>query len=509
MFLAHTVTHPSSTVIDAAVDGETESSSPTALRTETEDAEGESLTWEQQIDLCWTDEAHTVTHLPEVVITPPEKATRAPKKVPGPRKKAMDRAEEALIAAQKIEDETLEEALAEADTIIGMIPFLEVPEIADARTVDDAKFRINNQRLLVTYAKSDLKKKALKEFFEGKSKKKNIPCKVKIARESHKDGTKHMHVLVDFGYRFQSTSFRIFDFEGRHPNIKPIAGLVHWVNALCYLGKEDKSNMPHPNIVAAAKAWNAKTPAEAFLSGACRRPADSMALFGLKPHVTSDIEVPEPNAHWFHSTLKPIMDGANHRNWHWFADFDGNTQKSWTCKFYFARYCSSECMDVLYLDLDCPMNDLCNLLSNEQANGWTGKVLMTDLPHSYCAESQFYTNLEKISNGFGTSSKYNGSKFLLRRNPIVIVFANWWPMLYDRYGEKTASTDRWKFYYIEQSLTAVCMNLSEVTAAREESDNSRRIAGAAKAIARKRVAEERADEVRIVPEIPQRARPRK
>jgi len=462
------------------------------------------------IEILRSSSTYTPTHLHSKSVKPVARPRAAPRDgaegdVGTKPKKTLN---EALMTEKEIEAHTIrqeaieradEEAFEQIADIVGNIPLLEVPELANTRNIDDNKFRLNNQRVLVTYAKSDLKKKALKEFFCSKSKKPNLPCKVKIARETHKDGTKHMHVLVDFGYRFQSTSHRIFDYDGRHPNIKPIQNPIHWVNALCYLGKEDKSCTPHPNVVAAAKAWNCKNEGEAFVSGACSRPSDSIALFSMKPSLASDVEVPAPTAPWFHETLLPLLENKNYRSWYWFCDFEGNTQKSWACKHLFSKYCSGEDLDVLYLDLDCSLDNLCNLLVDAQKEGWTGKALLTDLPYSYADEKQFYTNLEKISNGFGTTGKYKGGRFLLRNNPIVVVFANWWPMLYDKKGTKTASADRWKFYYIERSLSAVCMNLNEVTAARRTNDEERQVECVAKAIVNKRVAEEKADEIKPAP----------
>jgi len=409
-----------------------------------------------------------------------------------------DKEIESMVMRVDAIDRADEEEYDKITDIVGSIPLLETPELAGVRDVDDNKFRLNNQRVLVTYAKSNLKKKALKEFFCSKSKKPTLPCKVKIARETHKDGTKHMHVLVDFGYRFQSTSWRIFDFEGRHPNIKPILNPIHWVNCLCYLGKEDKSCTPHPNVVAAAKAWNCKDGGEAWLSGACLKPSDSLALFSMKPSKAASAYIPEPTAQWYHETLLPILSKSTYRDWHWFCDFVGNTQKSWACHHVFSKYCSGEDQSCLVLDLDCSLDSLCNVLAKEQERGWTGDAILVDLPRSYNDEKQFYTNLEKIGNAFGTSAKYNGSFFCLSKRPQVIVFANWWPMLYDKSGAPTASADRWKFYYIERSLTAVCMNLNEVTAARRTDDDTRRVQTVAKAIINKRVAEEKADEIQPI-----------
>nr|QJB18720.1 MAG: replication-associated protein [Genomoviridae sp.] len=40
-----------------------------------------------------------------------------------------------------------------------------------------------------------------------------------IGRESHADGGIHLHAFTDFGRKYQSRNERVFDVEGRHPNV--------------------------------------------------------------------------------------------------------------------------------------------------------------------------------------------------------------------------------------------------------------------------------------------------
>lgn len=46
-----------------------------------------------------------------------------------------------------------------------------------------------------------------------------------VAREVHpKTGGVHLHVFVDFGRKFRSRNVRVFDVDGRHPNVVPSRG---------------------------------------------------------------------------------------------------------------------------------------------------------------------------------------------------------------------------------------------------------------------------------------------
>lgn len=361
-------------------------------------------------------------------------------------------------------------------------PLLDEKAFAEMKAIPDSAFTVKNARLFLTYARADLDKSKLESFLKEVCKKQCPQTHMYIARESHIDGAKHMHVAIEFRdaackpKAFQSKNVRIFDHEGHHPNIRVIRDLIHWANVRVYLGKEDSSCKPSPSVEACAKIWSKATLAEVAMSeisGMDMR--EKTAIFAAKPKMVHR-SIPEPQGWWIQEILIPILRGeSDGRSWHWFCDYKGKVKKSLTCKHFFSQYMSGECMDVLVLDLDMKLDSLCNQLANEQQNGWTGKALLTDLMRQQEDSADFYTNIEKIANGFGSSGKYNGSKFLLANDPIVVVFANWWPKLIQDNGTESASSDRWKFYYIEQDLSARVLNLNEVEAERSSRDELKEI----------------------------------
>ncbi|AIF34803.1 replication-associated protein [Sewage-associated circular DNA virus-13] len=331
--------------------------------------------------------------------------------------------------------------------------------------MDLPRFRLNNQRLLCTYAKSDLSKKKLKEFFVSKSPK--TSPKVKIARESHKDGSKHMHVLVDFGKRFDSTNRRVFDFEGRHPNIRRVESMIHWANLLCYLGKEDKKCRPSASVLAAAKCWNAKTPVEAILSGAYKDPIRSLAVFRQRPSAREFIcNMTEPEAPWYQDIVKPLIEAnSDHRSWYWFCDKVGNSWKSYTCKYLLQTMRE----DFRATKLTANVDSFAMKLGNWQQEGWSGKILFVDLARGKANTNTIYECLELTSDGWGDTGKYEGKSFILDSSPIVVVLANWWP----RIAADTGSLDRWKLFEITNEPirgSARCMNLNIVRTERTDLD---------------------------------------
>lgn len=373
-------------------------------------------------------------------------------------------------------------AMAWTDDIGGETPLLEEKGFTEMKVIAEKGFAVKNARLLLTYARADLDKNALEGHLLGVCKVQCPLTRMHIARESHIDGAKHMHVAIEFRdtnckvKAFQSKNVRIFDYEGHHPNIRVIRDLIHYANVRVYLGKEDKDIRPSPDMQACAKIWSKNSLAEVLMTPvAGLKPGDKMKIWEAKPmHVHRCIA--KPKIPWIRDTLLPILEGhSDARSWHWFCDYKGKVGKSLACKYFVSKYMSGENLDVLYLDLDMKLNDLCHVISSEQQEGWTGKAMLTDLMRSSEDLKQFYTNLEKVGNGFGTSGKYKGSKFLLDKDPIVVVFANWWPMLRTPEGTKTASSDRWKFYYIEQDLSARVLNLNEVRAERGGRDDKRAV----------------------------------
>lgn len=79
-------------------------------------------------------------------------------------------------------------------------------------------FRFDSQYVFLTYPHSSFEHSAVHGFLHG-------VCPVEWARvctESHADGDPHVHVVARFVRRFQCRNERVFDYEGRHPNIQPV-----------------------------------------------------------------------------------------------------------------------------------------------------------------------------------------------------------------------------------------------------------------------------------------------
>lgn len=78
------------------------------------------------------------------------------------------------------------------------------------------QFRLQSRYVLLTYSQcGDLDPQLVCDHLA------TIPAECLIGRENHADGGIHLHAFVDFGRRFTTRDARLFDVDGRHPNIQP------------------------------------------------------------------------------------------------------------------------------------------------------------------------------------------------------------------------------------------------------------------------------------------------
>ena len=99
-----------------------------------------------------------------------------------------------------------------------------------------ADFRVRGNRFLLTYAQTDIDDfttATLLTFLTSLE-----PKFAEVCREFHQDGEPHHHAYIEFHTRIERGG-RIFDFAGRHPNIRPVRrGKQDIYDARNYLRKD-------------------------------------------------------------------------------------------------------------------------------------------------------------------------------------------------------------------------------------------------------------------------------
>nr|UBQ66228.1 Rep protein [egret CRESS-DNA virus] len=113
--------------------------------------------------------------------------------------------------------------------------------------------RTNGQRFFLTYSQATtVDPDELADFLHGLA-----PNWVEGCQENHQDGNAHFHVIVCFHDRFQRP-LDIFDFDGFHPNIKPIRnGTSDLIRVRHYIRKGDRSEEDQHDV-----KTHKKTPCE-------------------------------------------------------------------------------------------------------------------------------------------------------------------------------------------------------------------------------------------------------
>jgi len=77
-------------------------------------------------------------------------------------------------------------------------------------------FRFNAKNAFLTYPRCEETPRALGEFLETI----RIASYILVVREAHRDGTHHLHALVQWPDKINVRNERIFDFANHHPNIQ-------------------------------------------------------------------------------------------------------------------------------------------------------------------------------------------------------------------------------------------------------------------------------------------------
>lgn len=95
--------------------------------------------------------------------------------------------------------------------------------------------RIKGKRFLLTYPQQDGEHHELFTFLdETKSIKRAV-----IAKEPHEAGGVHFHAYIELEQPVDVRNIRLFDWNGKHPNIKPKRTKPEWIAAAEYCRKGD------------------------------------------------------------------------------------------------------------------------------------------------------------------------------------------------------------------------------------------------------------------------------
>lgn len=313
-------------------------------------------------------------------------------------------------------------------------------EAATDKTHMEKGFRIANERIFLTY-EGHLDKEEVLCFFRTLKKGTELKIvdgkeEVHVAHEvaSSKTNYEHSHVYVVFRIPFKSSSARVFDFNGIHPNIKTIGSKKYEQNIWRYLCKEDHSNDHLLSRITKTTIFDrvceqetthdvmrlAKNPTEA---------AGLLLMFNLRER--EPLPYFEPKHTWQKDLAAEIIGVApSRRKIVWIYGKNGDEGKT-TFNEYMERCHNAFAFDDFKGDNNVAMN-----IQGGLNNGWNEHCIIVDLARGYREKQCVYSALEKLKNGALTATKYAGGRVRFR-SPHIICFANYWPAVH------RMSLDRW------------------------------------------------------------------
>lgn len=301
------------------------------------------------------------------------------------------------------------------------------------------KFRIQNSRIHLTYPDhidGETYLKWLGVTFPGKP-----VTQYSIVKEIGKTGHKHTHVLLKFDGSFQSTNSAVFDFEHKHPNIKPVTTSIHWDRTAKY---HKKQNDPLSNIPEDAKKldhkekikaiWDSKSVSDAIMHvcETTKEVGGVIAAFNNKPIDYGE----EPKIDWkpWQQDLYNEMQGTpDTRTVAWYWDPKGNAGKT----FYAKHMCMYK---GTFVSTKANAYHVATQIQDVLKNG--NGILSVIFNFSRQVEChKVYQAIECLKDGLMTAEKYHGAT-LVFPSPHVVVFANYLPDI------TQMSIDRWSIRVI-------------------------------------------------------------
>lgn len=313
--------------------------------------------------------------------------------------------------------------------------------LTDLPHIDESKFRIQNQKLMLTY-KTHIDKPSLIAYLNVVSKGKGLRrCYI-----AHENGVndpltpyEHTHVVVDFGYAIQSRCSRFLDYNGIHPHISIIAKQENWLKACKYICKEDKTVVLDNSDVfsVATSVWAYDTVQDALRNcGNINNVMGTIALFNHKPMPLPEPEISEEMFYpWQKEMWEKLQYPPDGRTLMWINDSIGGAGKT-----RFAKWCciqhSSKCA---YFNSIGKIADFAMNIQNLWNMGWRGDTIFMNLSRSYSDRTNIYEACENILDGVVTCTKYTGGIVWLPRLHVVCM-SNFMPLT------EKLSEDRWRVY---------------------------------------------------------------
>jgi hypothetical protein len=300
---------------------------------------------------------------------------------------------------------------------------------------DDNSFRLQNRKIHLTY-KSHIPPEA---WLSWLVKVKQTEVKFySIVHEKGENNYEHTHILLDFGYQFQTRKAKFFDWKAEngemiHPNIKIVKTATHWTRTVLYHYKESPpfTNIPKPNENPIKEVWKHNTLTDALIStcSTLNNVGGVIAAFNCKP-ADYGIEPVVEWRDWQKEIIEEIKSRPDPRRVVWIYDPSGNAGKSFLTK-HLGQYRGA------FVSTKANTYHVATALDEFISKNGQDSVLVVIFNFTRQQENhKIYQALEELKDGMMTAEKYKG-KTMFFPNPHLICMANYIPDI------TSMSPDRW------------------------------------------------------------------
>ena len=310
--------------------------------------------------------------------------------------------------------------------------------MGDLKVIEkDDKFRIYNQRLLLTYINTYDKKK-LKSHLNQIIKTKGVRIDIGHYNEQF------TYVYIDFNIRFETTKKTFFEYDNQNAIIRASnkKSEVSMRQTIGNFLSEIDNECSYLSESFADRIWSYDTISD-MLADNIHNGMDVnglKTLYELRPKkyfkVVEDICNIKKLRHWQAQIYKLIHFGVDSRKIYWFYDPTGGKGKSELMKF-----CLKNKPDKCTFTKCLNVRDLGSVLKNIiEDQHFKGDTIFVDIPRTK-EDHQIYEGMEKLKDSLITVQKYMSKNLSLPKMHLII-FSNFLPHL------EKVSLDRWEIFQL-------------------------------------------------------------
>lgn len=305
---------------------------------------------------------------------------------------------------------------------------------------DDSKFRLCAKAIFLTYPGhlTDENITTILSICEKCTVDEWLAC-----HETGESGYQHTHIGVWMMKKFETRNARIFDIEDKHPNVSGVrnknATVAYIMKDGNHWGSMDADQYKEKHIpIRIERIQKAETLTDAYKT--CNNMSEILPTKhiyeakckGIQDEVIEKYSKMHPIG-WQKDLWDRLLTKPDDRTIRWWWDEKGNSGKTTFMRMFTCMH-EREVISIMAINR---VSDTMDLIRNHIESGNVMKYVFINLSRQAEGREQIYEIIEKIKDGWITTTKYKGNT-LMYSSPHVTVFANFAPDV------RKISIDRWQ-----------------------------------------------------------------